>query len=236
MRGFETVVRNVTVGPDTPPVDVVLSVGRVSTTLTVTASAGRATATRLPVANDERARPGELDSAGTAAAAGRQHRSADALKNASGVQAVRWYGAYEQYTIRGFFDPDMFDDFNVMLVDGMRLGGNRSATQTNNIQSIEVLEGTQFLAVRQGRRWRRHQYHSKEAAGPASLRCQPTAAAGSTRTRCRSAPRGLSGTASRLLYRFDTSFEDSDGWRDAGADPAERVAVAHVDHERRTPA
>ena len=49
MRGFETVVRNVVVGTNTPSVDVVLSVGRVSTTLTVTAAAGRATASRLPV-------------------------------------------------------------------------------------------------------------------------------------------------------------------------------------------
>ena len=53
MRGFETAVRNVTLGPATAPVDVMLSVGRVSTTLTVTASAGKATATRLPVANDD---------------------------------------------------------------------------------------------------------------------------------------------------------------------------------------
>ena len=33
----------------------------------------------------------------------------DALKNASGVQAIRWYGVYEQYTIRGFFDADRDD-------------------------------------------------------------------------------------------------------------------------------
>ena len=51
--GIRDGVRNVTLGPDTPPVDVVLSVGRVSTTLTVTAAAGKATATRLPVPNDD---------------------------------------------------------------------------------------------------------------------------------------------------------------------------------------
>ena len=45
-----------------------------------------------------------------------------------------------------------------------------------------------------------------------------TAAAASTRTRCLEAPRGRSGTASRVLYRLDASYEDSDGWRDAGAD------------------
>ena len=57
MRGFETVVRNITLGPDTPAVDVVLAVGRVSTTLTVTASGGRATATRLPGSERLMSRP-----------------------------------------------------------------------------------------------------------------------------------------------------------------------------------
>ena len=65
---------------------------------------------------------------------------AEALRNVSGVQAVRWYGAYQQYTIRGFFDPDR-DAYNTVLIDGMRLGGNRYGTQTNTIQSIEVLKG-----------------------------------------------------------------------------------------------
>ena len=43
-------------------------------------------------------------------------------------------GVYEQYTIRGFCDPDR-DSFNVVLLDGMRLDGNRYATQANNIES-----------------------------------------------------------------------------------------------------
>ncbi len=33
------------------------------------------------------------------------------------------------------------DGFNVVLVDGMRMGGNRYGTQTNNIESVEVLKG-----------------------------------------------------------------------------------------------
>ena len=49
MRGFETAVRNVALGPSTPAVDAVLSVGRVNTSVTVTATEGKATATRLPV-------------------------------------------------------------------------------------------------------------------------------------------------------------------------------------------
>ena len=128
--------------------DVALSVGRVSTTLTVTASAGKATATRLPVANDDV--PAQVSSIPQELL--RQQGAntvADALKNASGVQAVRWYGAYEQYTIRGFFDDDR-DGFNVVLLDGMRMGGNRYGTQTNNIESVEVLKGPSSLLYGRG--------------------------------------------------------------------------------------
>jgi iron complex outermembrane recepter protein len=216
MRGFETAVRNVTVGPNTPPVDVVLSVGRVSTTLTVTALAGKATATRLPVADDSV--PAQVSSIPQELM--RQQGAntvADALKNASGVQAVRWYGAYEQYTIRGFFDPDNFDDFNVVLVDGMRLGGNRYATQTNNIESIEVLKGPSSLLYGRG------------AVGGAIniIRKKPQGTRASDvsyrigRYGTHQLSGGLTGGFGRsttLLYRLDTSFETSDGWRDAGAD------------------
>ena len=45
--------RNVSLGPDTAPVDVLLPMGRISTSLTITASARKATASRLPVADDD---------------------------------------------------------------------------------------------------------------------------------------------------------------------------------------
>ena len=216
MRGFETAVRNVTLGQATAPVDVVLSVGRVSTTLTVTASAGRATATRLPVANTDvpaqvSSIPQELMRQQGINAVG------DALKNASGVQAVRWYGAYEQYTIRGFFDPDMFDDFNVMLVDGMRLGGNRSATQTNNIQSIEVLKGPSSILYGRGAVGGAINIVRKK---PQVARAYDIAYRGGrfNTHQVSGGATGPIGNISQLLYRLDTSFEGSDGWRDAGAD------------------
>ncbi len=214
MRGFETAVRNVTLGPATAPVDVVLSVGRVSTTLTVTASAGRATATRLPVANDDV--PAQVSSIPQELL--RQQGAntvADALKNASGVQAVRWYGAYEQYTIRGFFDDDR-DGFNVVLLDGMRMGGNRYGTQTNNIESVEVLKGPSSLLYGRG------------AVGGAIniVRKKPQAARAydlsyrGGRFNTHQVSGGATGpiwNISQALYRLDASYESSDGWRDAGA-------------------
>ena len=141
-------VRNVALGPDTPPVDVVLAVGRVTTAVTVTATAGKATATRLPVPDvDVPAQvstiPQELIRQQGVNTVG------DALRNASGVQAIRWYGVYEQYTIRGFFDADR-DGFNVVLLDGMRRNGNRYATQTNNVEAIEVLKGPSSILYGRG--------------------------------------------------------------------------------------
>ena len=148
MRGFETISRTVTLTTDTPAIDVVMSVGRVSTTLTVTASGGKATATRLPVANDDV--PAQVSSIPQELIRQQGFNTVgEALQNASGVQAVRWYGAYEQYTIRGFSDPDR-DTFNVVLLDGMRMGGNRYATQTNNIQSVEVLKGPSSVLYGRG--------------------------------------------------------------------------------------
>jgi iron complex outermembrane receptor protein len=214
MRGFETVVRNVTLGPDTPPMDVLLSVGRVSTTLTVTASAGKATATRLPVADDDvpvqvSSIPQELlRQQGT-------NTVADALKNASGVQAVRWYGVYEQYTIRGFFDPDR-DGFNAVLVDGMRMGGNRYGTQTNNIQSVEVLKGPSSVIYGRGAVGGAINLVRKK---PEALRAYDVSYRGGRFNTHQVAvgATGPVGDTTKFLYRLDASYENSDGWRNAGA-------------------
>jgi TonB-dependent siderophore receptor len=215
MRGFETVVRNVALGPDTPSVDVVLAVGRVTTAVTVTAAAGKATATRLAVPDvDVPAQvstiPQELMRQQGVNTVG------DALRNASGVQAIRWYGAYEQYTVRGFFDADR-DGFNVVLLDGMRRNGNRYATQTNNIEAIEVLKGPSSILYGRGAlggsiniiRKKPQAVRSGEVMYRGGRFNTHQLAAGTT---------GPVGNSDRLLYRADVSVEASDGWRDAGAD------------------
>jgi iron complex outermembrane receptor protein len=213
--GYETVVRNVTLASDTGPVNVVLSVGRVSTTLTVTAVAGRATSTRLPVPNDDV--PAQVSSV-PAELIGQQGTNtiADALRNASGVQAFRWYGVYEQYTIRGFNDPNR-DDANVMLVDGLRFGGNRYATQTHNVESVEVLKGPNSILYGRGAvggsinivRKKPEPVESYEFGYRGGRFNSHQVDIGAT---------GPLGPTSRLLYRVGASFDRSDGWRDAGAD------------------
>ena len=214
MRGYEPVVRNVTVGPDMPAVDVLLAVGRVSTTLTVTASAGKATATRLPVSNSEvpaqvSSIPQELlQQQGVNTVAG-------AVKNASGVQAFRWYGAYEQYTIRGFNDDDR-DGFNVVLVDGMRMGGNRYSTQTANVQSVEVLKGPSSILYGRGAVGGVINVVRKQPEAAPGVRVQLQGGRFNTHQVAGGATGALD-TNSRVLYRVDYSFEHSDGWRQAGA-------------------
>ena len=232
MRGFETAVRNVTLGPNTPPVDVVLSVGRVSTTLTVTASAGKATATRLPVADDDV--PAQVSSIPQELMRQQGINSVgEALKNASGVQAVRWYGVYEQYTIRGFFDPDR-DGFNVVLVDGMRMGGNRYGTQTNNIQSVEVLKGPSSVLYGRGAVGGAINLVRKK---PQAVRAYDVAL---SRRPLQHAP-GVGGRDGADRGYQPVSLSTGRQLRKQrrlarrGSGSAERLAVADLDHERKCP-
>jgi TonB-dependent siderophore receptor len=215
MRGFETVSRTVTLTGETPAIDVVMSVGRVSTTLTVTASGGKATATRLPVANDDV--PAQVSSIPQELIRQQGFNTVgEALQNASGVQAVRWYGAYEQYTIRGFSDPDR-DSFNVVLLDGMRMGGNRYATQTNNIQSVEVLKGPSSVLYGRGAVGGTINIVRKK---PQAVRAYDFSYRGGrfNTHQIAGGATGAVGNSDKFLYRLDSSLEHSDGWRDAGAD------------------
>jgi iron complex outermembrane recepter protein len=134
--GFDTVIRNFTLNPNTGSMDILLAVGALSTAVTVTDAAGKATASRLEI--PDRDLPVMVSSV-TRQLLDEQgvNDMVLALRNVSGVQAQRFYGVYEQYTIRGFNAED------VMLVDGIRTEAtlNRFNTQLNNVDSIEVLKG-----------------------------------------------------------------------------------------------
>jgi TonB-dependent siderophore receptor len=215
LRGFEPATRNVALGPNTGAVDVVLAVGRVNTSVTVTATAGKATATRLPVPDVDV--PAQVSTIPQELILQQGNNTiGDALRNASGVQATRWYGAYEQYTIRGFFDADR-DGFNAVMVDGMRRNGNRYATQSNNVEAIEVLKGPSSLLYGRGAlggsiniiRKKPQVVKSGEVFYRGGRFNTHQVALGTT---------GRVGSRADLMYRTDVSFESSDGWRDAGAD------------------
>jgi iron complex outermembrane receptor protein len=195
-------------------VDVVFSVGRVSTTVTVTAVEGRATATRLAIPNNDV--PAQVSSVPQELLQQQGINTlADALKNVSGVQAFRWYGVYEQFTIRGFTDRDR-DDSNAVLVDGMRFQGNRYATQTNNIQSIEVLKGPSSLLYGRGAVGGAINLVRKKPEATKAYDVMYRGGRFNTHQAAGNATGPLAGDS--LLYRVGISYDHSDGWRDAGAD------------------
>ena len=133
----------------------------------------------------------------------------NALKNASGVSARRFYGIYEYYTVRGFSQSE------VQLVDGMKLEGNRINTQLNNVEQVEVLKGPSSIL-----------YGGQALSGAINIiRKKPQGAKAydffyrGGRWNLQQVGGGATGPITdRLLYRVDTSYEHNSAWRGAGAD------------------
>ena len=122
------------------------------------------------------------------------------------------------------------DAFNVMLVDGMRMGGNRYGTQTNNIESVEVLKGPSSVLYGRG------------AVGGAIniVRKKPQAARAydfgyrGGRFNTHQVSGGATGPIGNIS-RSSTVWTPATKAAMAGATrggPAERLAVADVDHGR----
>lgn len=207
--GFAELRQVVTLGASLTDLDFTLSLAEVSTTVVVEDVAGKTTATRMDVPNLEV--PIQV---GSVSAQVLEQRGVNdlvnALQNVSGVSATRWYGMYEYYTIRGFNISD------VQLVDGMRLEGNRINTQLNNVEQVDVLKGPSSVL-----------YGGQALGGAINIiRKKPAANRGydlfyrGGRFRTNQVGVGATGPVGnwqRLLYRADLSFEDSAGWREAGA-------------------
>jgi iron complex outermembrane recepter protein len=209
--GFDTVTRTLTVTPNSSnSLDVTFRVGAVSTSITVTDVGGKGTAARLDV--PDRDVPVQVNSIPQELL--QQQGVNDmtlALRNASGVQAQRFYGVYEQYTIRGFNAAD------VMLVDGMRTEAifNRFNTQLNNVDRIEVLKGPSSVL------------YGGDAVGGAInvIRKKPQGVPAydftykGGRFNSHQVAGGITGplASDSLLYRVDASQDYSRGWRGAGA-------------------
>jgi outer membrane receptor protein involved in Fe transport len=133
-EGFEGVTRTILITTNSATVDLALRPGAMFTRVEVTDVAGKATASRMDI--PDRELPVQVSSISDDVI--REQGANDlvnALKNASGVSARRFYGIYEYYTVRGFSQSD------VQLVDGMKLEGNRINTQLNNVEQVEVLKG-----------------------------------------------------------------------------------------------
>jgi iron complex outermembrane receptor protein len=207
--GFESVSRGglLTAGSGSVEVSVSLPLAGLITSVDVIDVAGKATASRLEI--PDRDLPVQVSSISqTLLQQQGVNDMVTALRNASGVQAQRWYGVYEYYTVRGFNQAD------VMLVDGMRLEGNRFNTQLNNVQSVEVLKGPSSVL-----------YGGSALGGAINIirkKPQGTRAYDFMYRGGRFNSHNVGGGAtgplqgSRLLYRLDGSFDHTDGWRGAG--------------------
>jgi TonB-dependent siderophore receptor len=208
-RGFALVTQTTFVSAESRVVDATLTVGGVATSVDVIDVAGKATASRLDI--PDRELPVQVSSIPQAVL---EEQGANdlvtALRNASGVDAQRFYGVYEYYTIRGFHESD------VELVDGMRLEGNRINTQVNSVESIEVLKGPSSIL-----------YGGQALSGAINIvRKKPQAQRAydflyrGGRFNTHQVAGGATGRVfglSQLLYRTDVSYENMDGWRGAGS-------------------
>lgn len=208
-QGFETTNRALSLTTESRTVDVTLSLSGVSTTLQVIDIAGKATSSRMEIPDLDlpvqvSTIPGQLlEQQG-------DNDLVSALRNASGVTAQRFYGIYEYYTIRGFFGG------NVMLVDGMRIAGNRINTQLNNVEEIEVLKGPSSILYGSGALGGVINVIRKQPQGQRSYDLFYRGGRFNRQQVGGSATGPL--VTDRLLYRVDTSFDHSDGWRGAGGD------------------
>jgi iron complex outermembrane receptor protein len=207
--GFEATSRTGTLDGNLE-VSVTLPIAGVITSIDVTDAAGKATASRMDIPDTDL--PVQVSSIPHQVM--QQQGINDvmtALRNASGVQAQRFYGVYEQYTIRGFNSAD------VVLIDGLRTDAvlNRFNTQANNIESIEVLKGPSSVL------------YGGDAVGGAIniIRKKPQGTRAydlmykGGRFNSHQVAGGATGPlfSDKLLYRVDLSHDFSDGWRGAGA-------------------
>ena len=221
-EGFETARQTLRLTTALAVLDVTLAVRAVSTTIvvreaggTIADIAGKTTASRLDIPDTDlpvqvSSIPQQvLESQGV-------NDMVTALRNVSGVSATVRYGMYEYYTIRGFNNDDGPERFgDVVLVDGLRLEGNRMNTQLNNVEQIDVLKGPNSVL-----------YGGQALGGTINIiRKKPQAERfydllyRGGRFNTHQVGGGATGpiVANKLLYRLDTSFAHGDAWRDAGS-------------------
>jgi iron complex outermembrane recepter protein len=136
-----------------------------------------------------------------------------AVNNVPGANAFQLYGAYDYFIFRGFG----FDNINgsAVLVNGLRLEGNRMNSQINSVESVEVLKGPASML-----------YGTEATGGTINiLEKKPIATpayeavlhvgrfdTGGGEFGATGPIRGNDG----LLYRADTAYMYSTGYREAG--------------------
>ena len=219
-QGFAPQIRTLTLTSETKTVDVALQVAGGASSVDVNDVIGRATASGSDVPNREIPNY-------TVSVSDRELREQGindlprALENVSGVMTQVQYGVYEWYTIGGITQQSG-NDF--LYVDGLRLTGNRTQTQLNNVEEVQVLKGPNSIL------------YGGAGAGQGGIiniiRKKPSSIL-ANEIQYRVGRFGLQqvGASStgkvfhldRLLYRADGSYSHADGWRQNGAN---RLTIA----------
>jgi iron complex outermembrane receptor protein len=137
------------------------------------------------------------------------------LGNIPSTNTWTQYGVYNHFVFRGF---EMAKDppGSAVLLNGLRLEGNRINQSVNSIESVQVLKGPASML-----------YGTEAAGGTISIvQKRPVAtplyevAVRGGRWGVGSIEFGATGPlgSERLLYRIDTAYEHSEGFRKAGYD------------------
>ena len=192
-------------------VDLTLNVSDVTESVTVTADNDRLVASRTEIPLRELPVTVQIVNQEVLA----QQGVTDLVRAVQGIPNTNsfvLYGMYEYFVFRGFG----FDNISgsSILLDGLRLEGNRMNSQLNSIESVEVLKGPSSML------------YGTEATGgtvnlvrkkPSSVRNYEGVVRGGRWGRF-GAEFGATGPlkTDRILYRLDVGFDRTDGWRDAG--------------------
>ena len=133
-----------------------------------------------------------------------------AMRNVSGGSGTRRYGMYQYFAVRGFISGGPNSQGDVLLVDGMRLQGNRINSQLNNVEQIDVLKGpSSILYGGQALSGAVNVIRKKPEATPAYVLFYRVG-----RFNTHQVGGGATGQVfglDRLLYRADVSYENTDG-------------------------
>lgn len=135
-----------------------------------------------------------------------------ALYNIPNTNSFTLYGMYEYYVFRGFG----FDNIvgSSVLLDGLRLEGNRVNSQLNSIQNVEVLKGPGSML-----------YGTEATGGTINLVRKKPVSTPNYEGVVRGGRFGRFGAefgatgpwiGDKLLYRADVAIDRADGWRGAG--------------------
>ena len=213
-QGFAPTTRGLSLTGESRTVDLTLQVAGGSTSVDVIDVGGRATASGMEIPNREI--PSYVVSIPERILREQGiNELSKALENVSGVMTQKQYGVYEWYTVSGITQQSG-NDF--LYVDGMTLTGNRSASQLNNVEEVQVFKGPNSIL------------YGGSGAGQGGMinivRKKPSILRANEIQyqvgRWNSQQVGGSSTGrifdfEPLMYRVDASYAHADGWRDAGA-------------------